>query len=75
MATLIDTSIYHDDLLTADAEEKPEPLTEAQRASVWDDGRWNRKDDATADELDRARWAYARPVARVRLWDETRVGL
>lgn len=29
--------------------------------------------DATADELDRARWAYSLPVVRVRLFDEAGV--
>lgn len=52
--------------------ESEAPLTEAERASVWDDDSWNRKDDATADELDRARWAYARPVGHIDLWDEPR---
>jgi hypothetical protein len=82
MATLIDTSIHHDDLLTADAEERPEPLTEAQRASDWDDDSWNRKDDESADELERLQMdrldavrRYGRPVCRVELWDEGRVGL
>lgn len=70
MATLIDTSIYHDDLLTADAEERPEPLTEAQKASVWDNEYWNNKDDDLATAVRR----YAVPVARVRLWDEVEVG-
>ncbi|MFL9904545.1 hypothetical protein PQR71_41535 [Paraburkholderia fungorum] len=50
------------------------PLTEAEWEQGYAEWKWD-KDDATADELDRARWAYARPVARVRLWDETRVGL
>ena len=70
MATLIDTSIYHDDLLTADAEEKPEPLTEAQKASVRDDEFWNNKDDDLATAVRR----YALPVTRVRLFDEVETG-
>lgn len=50
------------------------PLTEAERAAEWDSDHWTRKDDATTDELAEARRAYARPVARVVLWDERRVG-
>ena len=70
MATLIDTSIYHDDLLTADAEEKPEPLTEAQKASVRDDEFWNNKDDDLATAVRR----YSLPMTRVRLFDEVETG-
>jgi hypothetical protein len=46
--------------------ESDPPLTEEERAAAWDDAYWER--------LDAVR-RYAAPVARVRLWDETRVGL
>lgn len=49
-----------------------QPLTDDELDRIASDDSWNRKDDATADELDRARWAYARPVCRVDLWDEPR---
>ncbi|MFM0044071.1 hypothetical protein [Paraburkholderia sediminicola] len=71
MATLIDTSIYHDDLLTADAEERPEPLTEAQRAAQFDDVYWDRL-DANSRDLATAVRRYARPNCHVSLFDEHR---
>lgn len=74
MATLIDTSIYHDDLLTADAEERPELLTEAQKAAQFDDAYWDQLDAGPFELADAIR-RYARPVSRVRLFDEVRAGL
>ena len=45
-------------------------LTEAERASEWDDEFWNNKDDDPATAVRR----YALPVTRVRLFDEVEVG-
>ncbi|HEX7909931.1 MAG TPA: hypothetical protein VF534_17825 [Paraburkholderia sp.] len=53
-------------------EVEPE-LTEAERASEWDDEAWQ-KIDATADELAEARRAYARPVWGGSLMDEMGMG-
>lgn len=46
------------------------PLTEAERASDWDDEFWNNKDDDLATAVRR----YARPNCHVSLMDEMGVG-
>jgi hypothetical protein len=53
--------------------EAPQPLTDDELEQIQGDAYWNQL-DATADELAEARRGYARPTARVRLFDEVEVG-
>ncbi|MEX3933319.1 hypothetical protein AB4Y32_16200 [Paraburkholderia phymatum] len=41
---MVDTLPNHDDMLLAGSDDDYEPLTEEQRAAVWDDTYWERID-------------------------------
>ena len=46
---LVDKDARHDDRLTSGADERDEPLSEAERAAEWDDEAWAKRDNEALD--------------------------